>query len=686
MIYRQLGFDNKTEVQRRISGVKKNVLILSSCGSGKTEASYFNMLENKSNKVILIEPMQTLATGLRSRLQEYNSKLGLENVTLQHSSNIEDKFLDNKYCVTTIDQVLSGYLALGEQSFIRGKNVLLSDLIFDEVQLFNTENMLLTTINMLDEINKLGHRFIIMTATMPSYLIELLKNRYDMEVIITDEQRKDRNVKLYYIDELDINKIKQYHDKQIIIFNTVKQLLEVAKELDKDRTIILHSKYQLTDRKKIENEVYKYFGKHSTSNNKILLTTQIVEVGVDISANRLYTTLCPIDNLIQRDGRCCRWGGDGNVIVFSNDDKIYDTDVLTRTKSLIINNQGISFNWDIQKQWIDEVLNTYYKDRVSDILIKKNKLMFKKGGSFDLIRNIQTVNLVISNSENITRDDFNKESVSVYINELKYIANTNKLYTLHKKDVIEASVNAVNFGDTIVVQGNNCIYDKFGFRYVDDAMIFNNNINFYSKDSNNIKFDDYIEEPWICHADLTQRIFKDQLLQDSFNEYVNNNIDELSFYAGLHDLGKLDVEWQRKNNSEEALAHFPFTCKQTKPRTHGLISGLLLEEYIDNIAFNMIIQHHGRININDMVVCSEWELHKDTYKYLHTYGFNNKINTKNYSTKIDKNNIILPNNKNWSVLLYLVGTLMQCEICAIEYYKNNPNYRVYIDSKRKQLN
>ena len=172
-IFNKLGFSKLTEVQSKIENVNKNILILSSCGSGKTEASFFKMLE-QGNKTILVEPMKILADGLHNRLNKYNKKLGLNEVSINYSNNEEDKFLQNKYSVTTIDQVLSGYLMLGKQSAIRGKNVLTSNLIFDEVQLFDTSTMLLTTINMLDELNKLGRKFIIMTATMRDYLISFL--------------------------------------------------------------------------------------------------------------------------------------------------------------------------------------------------------------------------------------------------------------------------------------------------------------------------------------------------------------------------------------------------------------------------------------------------------------------------------------------------------------------------------
>ncbi|HVX65190.1 MAG TPA: helicase-related protein, partial [Bryobacteraceae bacterium] len=47
----------------------------------------------------------------------------------------------------------------------------------------------------------------------------------------------------------------------------------------------------------------------------ILIATQVVEAGVDISAGVLITELAPWPSLVQRFGRCARFGGDGQAIV-----------------------------------------------------------------------------------------------------------------------------------------------------------------------------------------------------------------------------------------------------------------------------------------------------------------------------------------------------------------------------------
>ena len=673
--YDKLGFKKLTEVQRKILNKNKNILILSSCGSGKTEASYFNLLND--GKIIFVQPMKTLANSIEKRLNEYNSRLGLSNVSIQHSANQEDMFLQNKYSVTTIDQVLSGYLALGRQAFMRGKNILYSNLIFDEVQLFDADSMLLTTINMLDEINKLGNRFIIMTATMPQYLIDFLKERYDMDIIITTEERKDRVVKINYIEELDYDKINRYKGKQIIVCNTVNRLIEVYQNINKERVVVLHSKFTSEDREIKEKEVVKYFGKDSKDNDKILLTTQIVEAGMDISCDILYSELCSIDSLVQRDGRCCRWGGNGNVIVFNNNDVVYDIDVVNNTKNKLKNNNNLIFDWETQKKWINDILNPYYKSKITTKTLKKNKLNLKFCKRDLLIRSVQNVNVIVSN--NFTREDFNRQSISISLSMLKKLSKNNELYIVKKNKVEKVNYNSVDIGDTVLIEGNDCIYDELGFRINEGA---NCSLFKMNHKTNKKNYQDYIEESWLDHAESVKDLFSYKLRMDKFNTYIIDNIKKIAFYGGLHDIGKLDKEWQKKCNSPTIpLAHFPFICgSKGEHRKHDLISAYCLKNIIDDkIIFNMILQHHRRFVIDDGVIKStgEWSLCDSAKEILNEYGLNKEITYDSSDILIKDNDIITPKHKDWTTLLYLVGLFMEVEIQAInENIVNNVSWKV----------
>ena len=55
--------------------------------------------------------------------------------------------------------------------------------------------------------------------------------------------------------------------------------------------------------------------------NRIIIATQVIEAGVDVSAGVLLTEIAPWPSLVQRFGRCARWGGTGRVLVLDSTPK-----------------------------------------------------------------------------------------------------------------------------------------------------------------------------------------------------------------------------------------------------------------------------------------------------------------------------------------------------------------------------
>jgi len=49
--------------------------------------------------------------------------------------------------------------------------------------------------------------------------------------------------------------------------------------------------------------------------DRVIVATQVVEAGVDISATTLITELAPWSSLVQRFGRCARYGGSGTIVI-----------------------------------------------------------------------------------------------------------------------------------------------------------------------------------------------------------------------------------------------------------------------------------------------------------------------------------------------------------------------------------
>lgn len=77
---------------------------------------------------------------------------------------------------------------------------------------------------------------------------------------------------------------------------------------------LVHSRFRPRERAAWRSE---FLGKEACTAgvDRVIVATQVVEAGVDISASTLVTELAPWSSLVQRFGRCARYGGSGRVVV-----------------------------------------------------------------------------------------------------------------------------------------------------------------------------------------------------------------------------------------------------------------------------------------------------------------------------------------------------------------------------------
>ena len=97
----------------------------------------------------------------------------------------------------------------------------------------------------------------------------------------------------------------------LVVVNTVKRAQDAYKALQKMKpaaeTVLLHSRFRQADREAALERVLVDL----TPPGRIVIATQVVEAGLDISAATLLTDLSPWSSLVQRAGRCNR---DGEMI------------------------------------------------------------------------------------------------------------------------------------------------------------------------------------------------------------------------------------------------------------------------------------------------------------------------------------------------------------------------------------
>ncbi|MGF1643460.1 MAG: DEAD/DEAH box helicase [Thiotrichales bacterium] len=107
----------------------------------------------------------------------------------------------------------------------------------------------------------------------------------------------------------------------LVVVNTVERATELfdALRTDKQRRSdsdlrLVHSRFRGAEKARWRSE---FLNRNACApgTNRIIVATQVIEAGVDVSAALLITELAPWANLVQRFGRCARWGGTARVVV-----------------------------------------------------------------------------------------------------------------------------------------------------------------------------------------------------------------------------------------------------------------------------------------------------------------------------------------------------------------------------------
>lgn len=110
------------------------------------------------------------------------------------------------------------------------------------------------------------------------------------------------------------------HGPTLIVVNRVKLAVDVHEALGKLKSMqgvdlrLVHSRFRPHERKAWRN---RFLNRDACApgTNRIIVATQVIEAGVDLSAALLITELAPWASLVQRFGRAARWGGVAHIIV-----------------------------------------------------------------------------------------------------------------------------------------------------------------------------------------------------------------------------------------------------------------------------------------------------------------------------------------------------------------------------------
>ncbi|MFZ1986123.1 MAG: CRISPR-associated helicase Cas3' [Desulfatitalea sp.] len=131
----------------------------------------------------------------------------------------------------------------------------------------------------------------------------------------------------------------------LVVLNTIERAQAVLEALDRQKHLaepfLVHSRFRLRERKKLNAKLSESPAENGPG--RIIIATQAVEAGVDITSRLLFTEVAPWSSLVQRFGRCNRYGeandfGGAEVfwIDFEQDGKLenpYDRESITESRA-----------------------------------------------------------------------------------------------------------------------------------------------------------------------------------------------------------------------------------------------------------------------------------------------------------------------------------------------------------------
>lgn len=341
-------------------------------GYGKTSIAFVSAISTLmgkcSSSTIYVAPLRSLVDDVYYRWRSIASKLLSKDLVeelsgVQHMGVAGSIYLNKPVVYTTMDTFilhlfklpppeLQHYAkAIAHQRIYRGHYevsrglIANSTIILDEPHLTihstPTVEALLSAIRFLAYIKSV---VILLTATLPQKLEEMIVksvNGYldpnSVKVysygengfvdIVFEEEQLSKNIRTEVILDRtlkaeDIAKATDEYDRVLVVVNRRTRAIRLYSEVKKllsrkgldDKLFLLHGFMLESERRRVEESVRDLSRR---GEQFILITTQVVEAGFDISSDILLTEIAPPPSLIQRVGRVARWDeGEGVVKIY----------------------------------------------------------------------------------------------------------------------------------------------------------------------------------------------------------------------------------------------------------------------------------------------------------------------------------------------------------------------------------
>jgi CRISPR-associated endonuclease/helicase Cas3 len=384
---------------------------------------------------------------------KYGSKLGIKEGDTAYQASVmideghKDELFLSPLIYTTLDSYVLNFTKVTPYrtryaSFEAARASIYTALtIFDEAHLFaevNESRAYASLVTIARSLLRARLPVIVMTATIPDSLVNklitdtspgkcvILTMDNSRNNITEDDFRGCRNIAFPDkdwgsttksthevltvegdgVDEV-VERVNQYFKdglSVLVVRNTVKLATKTYRKLRdriKGRVLLLHGRLTHGDRNKVIQEITKET-KERTRGGKagreggegqephVLIATQVIEAGVNVSYDALITDAAPLAQLIQRVGRVCRFNecsGDGKTrinVLYSNDEeyineavkRVYNPSLVERTITLLGHTETEKLDWRVPRSndpnSYFNLLNMIYQDYYNNLKVDYN--------------------------------------------------------------------------------------------------------------------------------------------------------------------------------------------------------------------------------------------------------------------------------------------------------------------------
>ncbi len=306
-------------------------------GSGKTDAALLwakHQIENgRADRLVIAMPTRFTASALAIATSDTLGSSGVYHSSAWVQRNDKSKLakkehelarlLETPITVTTVDHLCICLTGRREDHHAIFWGLAHSCVVIDESDFYDAFTQA-NLVVLLRALRLLGVPVLIMSATVPDSFRELYaRSGYAIKSISEDKDKATvprcnvvRHDSLVEKPEDIADLLSQGEDgKPLIIYaNTVARAqayFDYWQEKGFESVVLYHSRFTETDKKRIEGELLDMLGKEawaSETSRGIAILTQIGELSINISADRMISDLAPLDRLVQRIGRLSRFG------------------------------------------------------------------------------------------------------------------------------------------------------------------------------------------------------------------------------------------------------------------------------------------------------------------------------------------------------------------------------------------